>query len=292
MLVMYLNLDRATARNSFMQEMFLARGIPARRIAAIDGATLSDFDRENFAPPTPGLHRLAKTEIGCFLSHRKAWAEIAASACAWGCVFEDDVLLADDAARFLLSTDWLPRDAHLIKLETFPHQTMTLGKRLKSAGGGRSLVRLYSASIGAGGYVIRRDIAVRMLARTTSFTVPVDYAMFDPIHLVLPRTRIYQLVPANCIQQKQAMDLIFMPPDADLSMIEDERKVMEMIPRRKYAGWAKVGRELRRIKRQITDMLFTTLPKLLNLRRERTIGFARSTGDSFTHGSMSPNTGD
>lgn len=292
MLVLYLNLDRATARNKFMQDMFLAREIPARRIAAIDGATLSDIACTNLAPPTPGLYRLAKSEIGCFLSHRKAWAEIAASPCAWGCVFEDDVLLAEDAARFLLSDDWIPRDAHLVKLETFPDQTMALGQRMKPAGGGRSLVRLYSVSVGAGGYVIRRDIAARMLKRTTSFKMPVDHALFDPHHLVLPRARIYQLEPANCIQQKQAMDFIFMPPGADLSMIEHERKVKEMIPRRKYTGWAKVGRELRRLKRQITDLLFTTLPSLLDRRHERTISFARSTGDSFTHGSMSPDTGD
>ena len=79
MFIVYINLDRATVRNAFMQDMFAARGIEARRISAIDGALLSDAESKPVARPRPGFQHLAKAEIGCFLSHRKAWAEIAAS---------------------------------------------------------------------------------------------------------------------------------------------------------------------------------------------------------------------
>lgn len=128
MFVVYINLDRATVRNAFMQDMFAARGIAARRISAIDGSLLSDADCRAVARPGPGFQHLAKAEIGCFLSHRKAWAEIAASPFDWGGVFEDDMLLAEDSNAFLASTAWIPRKAHLVKLETFPLQRLALGQ--------------------------------------------------------------------------------------------------------------------------------------------------------------------
>jgi glycosyl transferase family 25 len=80
------------------------------------------------ARPKPGFQHLAKAEIGCFLSHRNAWAEIADSPFDWGAVFEDDMLLAEDSAAFLASTTWIPRKAHLVKLETFPLQRLALGQ--------------------------------------------------------------------------------------------------------------------------------------------------------------------
>ena len=282
--IVYINLDRATVRNAFMQDMFAARGIEARRISAIDGALLSDAASRAVARPRPGLQHLAKAEIGCFLSHRKAWAEIAASPFDWGCVFEDDMLLAEDSAAFLASTTWIPRKAHLVKLETLPLQRLALGQEQSIPQRGRSLAKVHSVSYGTGGYLIRRDVAARLLARTQSFSIPVDQAMFDPAYVVLSRLNIYQLCPAICIQQKNAPDIAFMPDEAELSMIEDGRSEMRLSAPEKYAGWSKIKREILRIRRQVTELFFRIGPKSQR-RRMSQVSLAHLAGDSFTHGS-------
>lgn len=284
MFVVYINLDRATVRNASMQDMFAARGINARRISAIDGALLSDADCRAVARPRPGFQHLAKAEIGCFLSHRKAWAEIADSPFDWGGVFEDDMLLAEDSDAFLASTAWIPRKAHLVKLETFPLQRLALGQNHIIPYGGRSLAKVHLMNLGAGGYLIRRDVAARLLARTQTFSVPVDHAIFDPAHVVLSRLNIYQLCPAICIQQINAPDIAFMPDEAELSMIEDGRSEMRLSAPEKYTGWSKIKREILRIGRQVTELFVRIGPKSQR-RQISQVSFAHLAGDSFTHGS-------
>lgn len=195
------------------------------------------------------------------------------------------MLLAEDSAAFLASTTWIPRKAHLVKLETFPLQRLGLGQEQSIPQRGRSLAKVHSMNLGAGGYLIRRDVAARLLARTQTFSVPVDHAIFDPAHVVLSRLNIYQLCPAICIQQINAPDIAFMPDDAELSMIEDSRCEMRLAAPEKYTGWSKIKREILRIGRQVTAP-FRRMIRKPDWQPMSRVGFARSAGDSFTHGSM------
>jgi len=92
--VYYINLDRSQDRLENMLKQEKKTKLVFKRITAIDGKELSHQDKKEQCTAfaryfcTPSI-------IGCFLSHRKAWQEIAKSG-APGVVLEDDCVLRKD----------------------------------------------------------------------------------------------------------------------------------------------------------------------------------------------------
>ncbi|MEJ6783840.1 glycosyltransferase family 25 protein [Aminobacter sp. Piv2-1] len=90
-----IHLERATARRQQVDALAAALPMPANIVDAVDGLTLSDDDiakvyrRRLHSPRYP--FELRKTEIACFLSHRKAWQSILDKGLDAGLIVEDDV---------------------------------------------------------------------------------------------------------------------------------------------------------------------------------------------------------
>lgn len=90
-----IHLERATARRQ--QAIALARSLPVETelLPAVDGRALSQeacdavFRRWLLKPRYP--FALSRAEIGCFLSHRRAWQAIVDGGCDAGIIAEDDV---------------------------------------------------------------------------------------------------------------------------------------------------------------------------------------------------------
>lgn len=253
----YINLDRAAARRDHMQAEIARLGLPILRQPAVNGADLSDTDwlRQH---PRWDLHRLAKPELACFLSHRACWQAIALGDARFGAVFEDDLTFADDAKSFLTSDDWLPVDCDLAKIET-TYRMVLLHRKSRSING-RNLARLTSRHLGAGGYIISRTFAARLLHATSQVTVPIDYALFDPAKAVLPKAVIYQLSPAICVQQVRARE-VFLPQGAEWSDLNIARRAL------KLRGIAKLRRELTRPFSAVVTFAFQTMRAGLTGRR-------------------------
>lgn len=217
----FINLDQAKVRKRHMQAQAQAVGVDLQRISAINGALLDDDTCKTHNPRTLRLKPLTRSEIGCFLSHRKAWSAVTATGHPWGCVLEDDLDLSDDMGRYLQTPSWIPDGIGLIKLETFGNRNVILSKDRVDIPHDRGLAQIRLASIGTGGYLLSSDTAAALLAATQRFVRPVDDLIFSEKLNPVPDLRIWQIIPALCIQQKNAQGQIFLPDNAEASSIID-----------------------------------------------------------------------
>lgn len=116
--ILYINLERSSDRRMAMNDQFRALSLSAARIEAIDGRELSpdqvarcDQDARRRRRDTA----LTSNEIGCFLSHRRAWETIARSGKST-LVLEDDVALSDDLPDLLRRLSADPPAPHFIRM--------------------------------------------------------------------------------------------------------------------------------------------------------------------------------
>ena len=184
MKIRLINLDRHEDRLAHMREQLA--GVAFERLPALDGAQA-----------TASSGGLSRAELGCLASHRAAWRLFLEGPDTHVCILEDDLRLKPGFADLVREADWVPADAHAVKLDTYL-QKVRLGE---GRGGpqGRELARLHTRHESSAAYVATRAGAERFLELTASASLPVDYAIFPkyPRRLGL---RIYQLNPAIAIQ--------------------------------------------------------------------------------------------
>lgn len=227
MKVYLINLDRAEDRLLAMSKAFAEAGVEFTRIPAIDGKQLSDEKISSVVSEESYWGRLTPGEVGCFLSHRLCWQAIAEGDQPFGAVFEDDMLLGTRAGEVLSTISWMPNDADIVKLETAGSR-IYLDKVVETQTGGCSIQRLRSSHYCAGGYILSRGAARRLLDDSQTFSEPVDDVLFSLRSVAAGNFVMYQIVPAICMQRSRNMSN---PADAMLpSSIEGrERKTMKQL---------------------------------------------------------------
>jgi len=184
-----INLDRSKERLVQVTSEFARIGVAFERIAAVDAAGISK------AP------RLTGAETACFRSHQLCWRMIADGSETHGAVFEDDVVFGHDAGPLLGDTSWVPKDADLVKLETFL-DPVRIGRQRRQVAHGYSVTRLFGRHYGSAAYILSKSAAKKLLRLTRHLRSPVDNALFDPTTLTCVRLTVYQMVPALCIQSQ------------------------------------------------------------------------------------------
>lgn len=186
-----INLDRDADRLDFMRAQFASLDLTFERVRAVylgDGN-----DRQKIFPPPAEL--LSNAEVGCFQSHIATWKLIVASNEPFGCVFEDDVAIATDARRLLASTEWIPKGAGIIKLET-AFTRIDLGKQRHAATAPYETAVAQNNYGGSAAYIISRAAAQRLLRESRVMEEAVDLFLFSSRLAVLS----CQVVPAPCVQ--------------------------------------------------------------------------------------------
>ncbi len=159
-----INLDRHPERLAHMRDQLSDVGF--ERIAAVDG-------RKN-PETTSGLTRF---ELACLESHRNAWRLFLTRRDAHACFLEDDVhLFWPDFGALVGVADWIPPDAHSVKLDTYL-QEVKLGDT-RTVFGARAMARLYSRHESSAAYILSREGAERYLELTAYPTLPADYSLF------------------------------------------------------------------------------------------------------------------
>lgn len=194
-----INLDRSQDRLEFMASEFERHGILFELVSAVDGRQLSDVERKSLASlserwPAP----LSPVEIGCFLSHRRCLERIATGEDEFAVIFEDDVRLSQGAARLLSTSDWIPDDADIVKIES--HGAQVLISRTVKLEGPYSIARLLSRHLLSAGYIISRKAAQRLLPLMEKTPAPLDHFLFDPDDGPFSNMIVYQCSPAICRQ--------------------------------------------------------------------------------------------
>lgn len=232
-----INLDRQPERLARMETLFAELGLALTRLSAIDGRRLDVDEAARWQAPRPDGRTLAMGETACFLSHRACWQRIVEDDLPAAAIFEDDLHVSADAGIFLKNHTWLPADADVVKIET-KLQYARLDKAPASEIAGRGLYRLRSRHAGAGGYIVTRSGAEKMLASSARLSDPVDQFIFNPALSSSAALVIYQLLPAICVQ-----DFVVKEPAMALGLGSDlhaERAA------RKPKGLEKLWREMKR----------------------------------------------
>jgi glycosyl transferase family 25 len=89
-----INLEREKERLESIRKLFDGVGIPFRRVEAVDARRMDAAERRAVCPPfrfyLANAFRPAVGEIGCTLSHIKAWREAFSGGEPLAAVFEDD----------------------------------------------------------------------------------------------------------------------------------------------------------------------------------------------------------
>jgi GR25 family glycosyltransferase involved in LPS biosynthesis len=180
----FINLDREPERRAHMEQALL--GLDCERVPAVDGRQRPATEK--------GLTRF---ELACLESHRDAWTRFLATPAPFASFLEDDVHLAPEFPAFLSSDDWIPADAHAVKLDTF-FQPIMLGAKQPTLKD-RELALLFTRHESCAAYILSRRGAEFFLRSTQAPELPVDYIVFpeDPAKADL---KLYQLVPAVAIQ--------------------------------------------------------------------------------------------
>jgi glycosyl transferase family 25 len=178
-------------------------GLPFERIEAIDGRTFSEEDFRRFQKDRPRHGKgWLRGQMGCFLSHHMAWQKIAAGPDRFGAIFEDDIHVSDDLSAILAQDEWIPDDADVIRLETSTNRLL-LSSRPVLTFGKRKLHRVHSTSWCAGGYILSRKTAQRLIELPTRNHEPSDALLYSFTESVIAKElNILQFQPAPCIQDK------------------------------------------------------------------------------------------
>ena len=169
-----IHMEGSTARTPLVAAL-MARLPGAEVLPAVDGRVMSEAERGAICrpilhqppypfPPKPG-------EIGCFLSHRKAWQAIVTSGEAAGLIVEDDIVPAEGFnAALALALDNLAPD----RLIRFPLRDREEAAEVVAASDGVTLFRPKVVGLTTGMQIVGRDAAARLLDLTAVIDRPVD----------------------------------------------------------------------------------------------------------------------
>lgn len=195
--VFVINLDTDVKRLRWMNDQLSQAGIAFERFSAVT----SDSVSEEQTPYAAELSRrgLRASEVGCLLSHLGVWRTLAAGDREFGLILEDDVHFAPDFGGFLGKLRPDPEEFCIHRLETFlPRVTLTRRPAFRS--GRRSAFELLSNHGGAAAYVLNRLTARRLAETSPRFSFAADIELFDPERRSARDLKIYQWIPAPCIQ--------------------------------------------------------------------------------------------
>ncbi|BBN83372.1 hypothetical protein PA25_33570 [Pseudoalteromonas sp. A25] len=246
-----INLDQSTDRLDKSSARLKEQGLTFERISGVYGKTLSDIDLiKNYQPMLNKqlfYRPLSKGEIGCYMSHRKAWQAIVDNKHPYAIVMEDDFRLVGDLSDVFATIECLPVDWQLLKLAAYENRTRPIAFS-HSVNEKFELVVHKKAMTGCCAQAISYEGAKTLLAATEQFARPVDT---DLQHVWETKVAVYSLMPYYIEQ-----DLGF---DSDISAASGTKKVKKRFWKRK---WLQLKEKI--TNKNATTQIIDTLKKQLN----------------------------
>ena len=172
-----INLEENVVRRNNSIRQLKALGLDWYRIDAVNGWKLSDTDIVKFYSEEANRYQakspLTAPEIGCYISHLKAWERIASGNSAGGFIFEDDFLATPELHSVLAEicddggSNW-----DMIKLFSLDNSPRTITRQ--PLGQQHEIVIPYSVPSCTLGYGVTVAAAARLADHTIPFFRPVD----------------------------------------------------------------------------------------------------------------------
>jgi glycosyl transferase family 25 len=172
-----INLKENQQRLRNCEKQFLDLGLDFQIIDAVNGRNLSQEEIDTvYDSKKNKLHykaSLVASEIGCYLSHYKAWKEIANGPKEGGFVFEDDFKAADDLVNVIkaLSEDSMD-DWDMVKLFSLDKNPKILSSRIIAKD--LKIVQPYKIPTCLIGYALTKKGARKLISRHSRIFRPVD----------------------------------------------------------------------------------------------------------------------
>lgn len=171
-----IHLGRAEARRPQVERLKATLPLPVNVVDAVDGMALGDDKIE--AVYRRHLHRphypfaLRKAEVGCFLSHRKAWQAIVDGGLDAGLIVEDDVepVEASFGPALALAMKTIRAGDYI----RFPYRSHTDSGAEVAKAGEATLVEPAHVGLGMQMQLVGRQAAAELLKMTETFDRPVD----------------------------------------------------------------------------------------------------------------------
>ncbi|MEM9757358.1 MAG: glycosyltransferase family 25 protein [Pseudomonadota bacterium] len=171
-----INLDRDVARLEAATGELARAGLGWTRIPAVNGRALTPDEiaavYDANANRRWARHPLTAPEIGCYLSHLRAWDTLRASGAPGAVVLEDDMRITGDLVGVLAALAQDTGAWDLVKLYTFRPDVRLLKPRPLTAG--HRIATPYRVPSTTLGYAIRTATAERLLRSARPFFRPID----------------------------------------------------------------------------------------------------------------------
>jgi glycosyl transferase, family 25 len=186
-----INLPRSTKRRQVMEERLEELGLPYTLVPGIDGR--AEWDRLSATVDTTLFSRLNGREVtpgdvGCYHAHLAVWQTFLNSGASVALVMEDDVVFHSNFTSALVEAVRVKDHWDYLKLNKIRAK-----QPVRQAFVGRFLLNAYiGPATGTGAYLIRRELAERLLPRMLPIRRPIDHEL-DRSHV--HRFRHYGLEP-------------------------------------------------------------------------------------------------
>jgi glycosyl transferase family 25 len=168
-----INLARSTDRLTACANQLGAYSLPFERIEAVNGDSLDAAiinELYNFADSSYHKH-LTNGELGCYLSHVRAWQKIVDEQLDYAVILEDDILLQGDIQEGLEAIKNIQQPWDLIKLAEAPAKRKAVHQ---IAVGDFSLITYNKVPSRTCAQVVSLSGAKKLLATSSHINRPID----------------------------------------------------------------------------------------------------------------------
>lgn len=174
MFVWLISLPQSIKRRERLEAQLRGINLDYKLFDAIDGRSKwenlkNSVNRKSFERNTG--RQVMKGEIGCYLSHLQIWAELIASNSEVGLVLEDDIVLDENFNEALAAALSVTEKWDILKLSKvrakLPVRQFNIGKWCVNA--------FIGPATGTGAYLIKREVAERLLPKMLPITRPIDH---------------------------------------------------------------------------------------------------------------------
>ena len=175
--VYLINLDKSLDRLAISKKRLDEQGIAFERISGVLGDELTNVEIEKHYSYEINLKKyhtaLTAGQIGCYLSHRKAWGKVVEGNHPYALILEDDVKFVSDIKPVFETIDSIDFSWDLIKLSAYQSRKRPIAFE-KGIANGMKLVVHSKPMTGCAAYLITKTAAEALLFSTERFGRPVD----------------------------------------------------------------------------------------------------------------------
>lgn len=206
-----ISISTADKRRNHIIDQFGQKQIPFEFFDAFTPSERLEAHLQRYLPNVEATSKLTAGEKGCLVSHFMLWKKCVDDNLDYISIFEDDILLGENAEQFLANDEWLKvrfnfQEIFVLRLETFlmpvqlEHQKQILPFQE------RNIDVLKSKHFGTAGYIISNGAAKYLINLFEKLAVEeikaIDEIMFNE-QVNVGLYQVYQLNPAICVQELQ-----------------------------------------------------------------------------------------